>query len=63
MRVELARLLIENDEPILYDEFTSVVDRQVAQVGSYAIQKYVRKQNKQFIAISKNMEKRSRIHC
>lgn len=52
MRVELARLLIENNEPILYDEFTSVVDRQVAQIGSYAIQKYVRKQNKQFIAIS-----------
>lgn len=52
MRVELAKLLIENDKPVLYDEFTSVVDRQVAQVGSYAIQKYVRKQNKQFIAIS-----------
>ena len=52
MRVELAKLLIENDKPVLYDEFTSVVDRQVAQVGSFAIQKYVRKQNKQFIAIS-----------
>jgi ATPase subunit of ABC transporter with duplicated ATPase domains len=32
MRVELAKLILENDEPILYDEFTSVVDRQVAQV-------------------------------
>lgn len=52
MRVELAKLILENDKPILYDEFTSVVDRQVAKVGSYAIQKYVRKQNKQFIAIS-----------
>ena len=52
MRVELARLILENNEPILYDEFTSVVDRQVAQIGSYAIQKYVRKENKQFIAIS-----------
>lgn len=41
MRVELAKLLIENDKLVLYDEFTSVVDRQVAQVGSFAIQKYV----------------------
>lgn len=52
MRVELAKLILENDEPVMYDEFTSVVDRQVAQVGSYAIQKYVRKQDKQFIAVS-----------
>lgn len=52
MRVELAKLILENDKPIMYDEFTSVVDRQVAQIGSYAIQKYVRKQDKQFIAIS-----------
>ena len=52
MRAELARLILENHKPIMYDEFTSVVDRQVAKVGSYAIQKYIRKQNKQFIAIS-----------
>ena len=52
MRVELARLILENDEPIIYDEFTSVVDREVAKVGSYAIQKYVKKENKQFIAVS-----------
>lgn len=52
MRVELAKLILENDKPIMYDEFTSVVDRQVAQIGSYAIQKYVRKQDKQFIAVS-----------
>jgi ABC-type lipoprotein export system ATPase subunit/GNAT superfamily N-acetyltransferase len=52
MRVELARLILENNEPVIYDEFTSVVDREVAKVGSYAIQKYVRKENKQFIAVS-----------
>lgn len=52
MRAELARLILEKNKPILYDEFTSVVDRQVAQIGSYAIQKYVRKEKKQFIAIS-----------
>lgn len=52
MRAELARLLLENDKPVIYDEFTSVVDRQVAQFGSLAIQKYVRKNKKQFIAVS-----------
>ncbi len=52
MRAELARLILENDKPVIYDEFTSVVDRQVAQIGSAAIQKFIRKQNKQFIAVS-----------
>lgn len=52
MRVELARLILESDKPFIYDEFTSVVDRQVACVGSSAIQKFVRKEDKQFIAVS-----------
>ena len=52
MRVELARLILESDKPFIYDEFTSVVDRQVACIGSAAIQKFVRKSNKQFIAVS-----------
>ena len=52
MRAELARLILESDKPFIYDEFTSVVDRQVAQIGSAAIQKFVRKENKQFIAVS-----------
>ena len=52
MRVELARLILESEKPFIYDEFTSVVDRQVACIGSSAIQKFVRKQNKQFIAVS-----------
>ena len=52
MRAELARLILESDKPIIYDEFTSVVDRQVAQIGSAAIQKYIRRENKQFIAVS-----------
>lgn len=53
-RINLARLLLETpkDKSILVDEFTSVVDRQVAQIGSHAVQKYVRKNNKQFIAAS-----------
>lgn len=52
MRAELARLILESDEPFIYDEFTSVVDRRVAQVGSSAIQKFIRKENKQFVAVS-----------
>lgn len=52
MRAELARLILTADKPFIYDEFTSVVDRQVAQIGSSAIQKFIRKQNKQFVAVS-----------
>lgn len=52
MRVELARLIVESSRPFIYDEFTSVVDRQVACIGSSAIQKFIRKENKQFIAVS-----------
>jgi len=52
MRAELARLILEADKPFIYDEFTSVVDRQVACIGSAAIQKFIRKTNKQFIAVS-----------
>lgn len=35
-----------------FDEFTSVINREVAQIGSYAVQKTIRKNNKKFIAIS-----------
>lgn len=52
MRAELARLILESDRPFIYDEFTSVVDRQVACIGSSAIQKFIRKQGKQFVAVS-----------
>lgn len=52
MRAELARLILTSNKPVIYDEFTSVVDRQVAKIGSAAIQKFIRKQGKQFIAVS-----------
>lgn len=51
-RVEMARRLLELPSPIFVDEFTSVVDRQVAQIGAHAIQKYVRKNGQQFVAAS-----------
>jgi GNAT superfamily N-acetyltransferase/ABC-type iron transport system FetAB ATPase subunit len=52
MRAELARVALESNRPFIYDEFTSVADRQAAKIGSAAIQKYIRKEDKQFIAIS-----------
>jgi len=52
MRIDIARAILENKSPIVFDEFTSVVDRNVAQIGSFALQKAIRKQNKKFIAVS-----------
>lgn len=52
-RVNIARSLAENkDKLFVIDEFTSVVDRQVAQVACHSIQKSIRKNNQQFIALS-----------
>ncbi len=51
MRVDLARALLEKDK-VCFDEFTSVVDRNVAQTACIAINKALKRQNKQFIAVS-----------
>ena len=51
MRVDLARAILEENKLFVFDEFTSVVDRNVAKIGSYAIQKAIRKTDKQFIAV------------
>lgn len=51
-RVELARTLLEYKDLFVFDEFTSVVDRQVAQVGAFAFQKAVRKSDLQFVAVT-----------
>lgn len=50
-RVDLARRLIECDDIVL-DEFTSLVDRRVAQIASFAVAKYIRKKNRKFIGAS-----------
>lgn len=52
MRVDLTRGLLENKEILVFDEFTSVVDRNIAKIGSLALQKAIRKQKRKFIAIS-----------
>lgn len=53
-RVNIARLMLDTspDEPVVIDEFTSVVDRQVAKIGAHAVQKWARKQDRQFVAAS-----------
>lgn len=51
-RVNMARTLAEMKELAVVDEFTSVVDRTVAQIGSAAIAKTVRKRGQQFIAVA-----------
>lgn len=50
-RVELARLCLEN-EMVVYDEFTSLVDRDVAKSMANSVQKMFRKLNKKFIAVT-----------
>jgi ABC-type lipoprotein export system ATPase subunit len=59
-RVTLARLLAEAlaraadqpRRPIVFDEFTSVVDRTVAQIGSAALARTVRQQQLPFVAVT-----------
>jgi ABC-type lipoprotein export system ATPase subunit/GNAT superfamily N-acetyltransferase len=51
-RVEIARRLAQTPSLVLCDEFSSVVDRVVARVTSHAVQKYIRENNKQFVAAS-----------
>lgn len=54
-RVTMARALAEGtseDCPAVIDEFTSVVDRTVAQIGSAAVARAIRNTNRRFVAVS-----------
>ena len=53
-RAELAYKVskAQDNEVILIDEFTSVVNREVAKAMSFSIQKYIRRQNKRIILAS-----------
>jgi energy-coupling factor transporter ATP-binding protein EcfA2 len=51
-RVTLARLLAESPQLCVMDEYTSVVDRTVAQVGSAALARVVRQRKQKFIAVT-----------
>lgn len=50
-RVELARLCSENDL-VVYDEFTSLVDRDVAKSMSNSVQKLFRNNDKKLVAVT-----------
>jgi GNAT superfamily N-acetyltransferase/ABC-type uncharacterized transport system YnjBCD ATPase subunit len=51
-RATLARLLATESDPVVMDEFTSTVDRQVARVGSHAVAKTVRRRGQRFVAVT-----------
>lgn len=51
-RVSMARLIAEQKEICVVDEFTSVIDRTVAKIGSHAIAKTIRNKNKKFVAVT-----------
>ena len=52
MRVDSAIALCLNKDLIVFDEFISVVDREIAKVTAFAISKSIRKTNKKFIAVT-----------
>jgi energy-coupling factor transporter ATP-binding protein EcfA2/GNAT superfamily N-acetyltransferase len=51
-RVTLARLLAYVPDMVVMDEYTSVVDRTVAQIGSAALARTVRRLGRKFIAVT-----------
>jgi ABC-type lipoprotein export system ATPase subunit len=51
-RVTMARTLAESKDLAVVDEFTSVVDRTVARIGSCAMAKTVRRREQKFIAVT-----------
>ena len=51
-RAEMARVIIEQPDQIVIDEFTSVVDRQIAQIGASAFSKAWRRTKGQVILLS-----------
>lgn len=52
MRADLARVLLSDATLSVFDEFTSVVDRDVAKVVSMVVNKAVNASDKQFVAVS-----------
>lgn len=51
-RASLARILATHRDLAVVDEFTSVIDRNVARIGSHAVAKAVRRRGGRFVAIS-----------
>lgn len=51
-RADMARIVIEQPEQIVVDEFTSVVDRQIAQIGAAAFSKAWRRTQGQVVVLA-----------
>lgn len=51
-RCDLARAILDESSVVVVDEFTSVVDRTVAKIGSYAVSKAVRRAKRKFVAVT-----------
>ena len=51
-RVTAARAILEAPDLVALDEFTSTVDRQVAQIASHSVQKAVRLSGKRLVAVT-----------
>ena len=56
MRVDLARAILEDRPFFVFDEFTSVVDRNVAKIGTHAMQKAIRRADKKFIVVTPHFD-------
>lgn len=52
MRVDLARAILSKKKIIVFDEFTSVIDRNVAKIGCFALNKSIKRTDKKFIGVS-----------
>jgi ABC-type ATPase with predicted acetyltransferase domain len=52
MRVDIARALCLEKPLIVFDEFTSVVDREIAKISAFAISKAIRRSKKRFVAVT-----------
>ncbi len=58
MRVDIARALCLDKSLIVFDEFTSVVDREIAKVSAFAISKAVRRSSKNFLVEKRFLKRR-----
>ena len=51
-RADIARAIVSSNDVVLVDEYTSVVDRNVAKAASNALHKYIKHKNKKIILAS-----------
>lgn len=56
MRTDVARALCLGQGLVVFDEWTSVVDREVAKIASYAVSKAIRRIGKKFVAVTCNYD-------